>query len=168
MRQIQLLLVSLLFTVYSASAANPVADTLNLPRTVFSEKSGIIQLTAEDGMAVGPDISYMPEWKAFGWFTATARVEWYVVLGKAGTYDVFLEWSVSDEESGKAFVIEFGSQKLTGKVAKSGSWETFKTAKIGSLTLKEGSHRVVFRPSTDFGKGAILDLRKITLKPTMQ
>ncbi|WP_290798563.1 hypothetical protein [Flavihumibacter sp. UBA7668] len=140
-------------------------DTVNIPRTVFAEKSGALKLIAEKGTGIGLDIAYMPEWRAFGWFTASSRVEWYVVVEKGGTYDVTLEWSVSDEESGKGFVIEFGPQTVKGKVGKSGSWETFKTVSVGHVKLAAGSHRVVFRPSVDFGLGAILDLREIRLNP---
>lgn len=152
-------------TTVSAQFSTINLDTVNIPRTVFAEKNGVLKLTAEKGTGVGLDIAYMPEWRAFGWFTATSRVEWYAVVDKAGSYDVSLEWSVSDEESGKGFVMEFGPQSIKGKVGKSGSWETFKTVSVGRIKLTAGSHRIVFRPSVDFGPGAILDLREIRLNP---
>ncbi len=105
----------------------------------------------------------MPEWKAFGWFTALDQVEWEVEIFKAGKYDVFLEWSVSDEEAGKSYVFETGAEKVSGKVEKSGSWETFKSKKIGKVNLSEGLQKMVFKAGTDFEKGALLDLREIKL-----
>ena len=43
----------------------------------------------------------MPEWKAFGWFTAADKVEWDIETARKGKYEVYLDWSVSDEEAGK-------------------------------------------------------------------
>jgi peptidoglycan/xylan/chitin deacetylase (PgdA/CDA1 family) len=130
---------------------------------VTPDAKGALSLHAQSGTAVGPKIKYMPEWKAFGWFTGEDRVEWEVNVTAKGTYDVEMEWSVSDEDAGKAFVLESGAQKLTGKVEPSRSWETFRWKKIGNIQLNAGKQKVVFRPATKFTKGALLDLREIRL-----
>jgi hypothetical protein len=124
-----------------------------------------ISLHAVTAKISGTEIAYMPEWKALGWFRNDGVAEWHVAVKKAGKYDVFLEWSVSDEEAGKGFVLLAGSQKLTGKVEKSGSWETFKKVKIGEMNLKKGVTHFVFKPEINFGAGALLDLREIVLVP---
>lgn len=139
-------------------------DTINQPRLVMPEPDGSLLLTAEKGKAIGPAIKYMPEWRAFGWFTSEDRVEWEADVASPGTYDVFLEWSVSDEEAGKEFLLQAGDQQITGIVNKSGSWETFKQEKIGSLTLEKGKISIVFRSKSSFAKeAALLDLRKLKL-----
>jgi len=79
-------------------------------------------------------------------------------------YDVSLEWSVADDQAGKPFVLEIGDQKLAGTVAKSGSWETYTTAKIGQLKLAAGAQRAVLRPAGQFDK-PLCDLREIKLVP---
>jgi len=141
-------------------------DTVNNPRLVMAGADGAYLLTAETGKPVGPDIKYMPEWRAFGWFRSDDRVEWETDIAKEGEYDVYLEWSVSDEESGKTFLMEAGKEQLTGTVAKSGSWETFKNEKIGRINLKQGKQQIVFRSKSKFGKdGALLDLRQLKLVP---
>ncbi|MGZ5135772.1 MAG: hypothetical protein ACXWCG_11500, partial [Flavitalea sp.] len=111
------------------------------------------------------EIKYMPEWKAFGWFTAADLVEWDIEGMKKGKYDVYLEWSVSDEEAGKPFVLKAGNQQLKGKVGQTGSWEKFKSEKIGTIQLGAGRQKLIFRPATAFEKGALLDLREIKLVP---
>jgi hypothetical protein len=131
---------------------------------VIPEKDGTLRLQAEKGRGIGPKIKYMPEWKAYGWFTADDQVEWEVQVKKGG-YDVYLEWSVSDQEAGKPFVFKAGDQNLTGTVAPSGSWEDFKTVKIGHMKLRSGRHKMVFKPNSKFETGAILDLREIKLVP---
>lgn len=140
-------------------------DTINHAQVVRPESNGTLQLRAEVARALGPEIKYMPEWKAFGWFTEADRVEWDVEVNEVGKYDVFLEWSVSDAESGKPFVLEAGNQALKGKVGKTGSWFTYKREKIGGVRLKKGSHKVVFRTASKTNKGALLDLRSLSLVP---
>jgi hypothetical protein len=92
------------------------------------------------------------------------RVEWEVDVKDSGNFDVYLDWSVSDDSAGKAFVLEAGNQRIKGKVAKSGSWFTYRTEKIGRLRLPAGSHKVVFKPGSST-KGSLLDLRTIRLVP---
>ncbi len=134
-------------------------------QAVRPEPDGVIRLRAETGRAIGPEIKYMPEWKAYGWFTAADLVEWDVEVSKRGKYEVHLEWSVSDEEAGKPFLFEAGDRQLNGTVGRTGSWETFKTEKIGRIRLLAGRQKMVFKPNSKFEKGALLDLREVKLVP---
>src|SRR5690606_28799689 len=121
------------------------------------------------GHGIGPDIEYMPEWKAFGWFRSDDKVEWQVDITQIGEYEVWLEWSVSDEEAGKPFVLEVEGDSLTGNVQRSGSWESFKKEIIGTIQLESGKQKVVFRSASTFGNDhALLDLRAIVLKPIIK
>src|SRR6476661_2740560 len=97
----------LLFSIFSCDGETKVENT-SVPAT--------LHLTAENGKPLGPDIKYMPEWKAFGWFTAKDSVEWDVDVPAAGDYNVQLEWSVSDEDAGKEFILIAANDKLTGIV----------------------------------------------------
>lgn len=143
-----------------------------LPATVESElimrhgSDGRITLPARRGHGIGPDIDYMPEWKAFGWFRSNDKVEWSVDVAESGEYEVWLEWSVSDEEAGKPFILEVKNGKLTGKVDRTGSWEIFKKKQIGTIQLDVGKQKVVFRSASKFDNDhALLDLREIVFVP---
>ena len=142
-----------------------MAGNVNIPGIVRSTTDGVLNLTAETGKGIGPDIKYMPEWNAFGWFTGKDRVDWDLALEKGGNYEVWMEWSVSDEESGKDFVLVAGDQEIAGKVAKSGSWETFKKVKIGEITLEDDYNLVSLKAGEDFDTGALMDLKALTLIP---
>lgn len=139
--------------------------TTNQPELVSPAANKALHLKAEMARSVGPKIQYMPEWKAFGWFTEADRVEWDVQVKEKGKYDVYMEWSVSDAEAGKPFVLEAGKQKLNGTVGQTGSWFTYKTEKIGRIQLPAGNHKVVFRPGSETKKGALMDLREVKLIP---
>ena len=150
-------------TEESAHINSSVADTVNNP-SIVTAQSGVLRLTAENGKPFGPEIKYMPEWKAFGWFTAKDSVVWEVEVPEAGQYNVQLEWSVSDEDAGKEFILIASTDNLTGRIDKSGSWETFKTKDVGTIELINGMQKIIFRSETKFDKGAILDLREIQLR----
>ena len=140
-------------------------DSINIPQITYSGENGKIALEAINGRGIGPKIEYMPEWRAFGWFTGEDRVEWDVEVERAGKYNVEMEWSVSDQDAGNEFVIESGTRQLKGKVGKTGSWETFKSLHVGEIELSKGYHRIVFRPATEFKGGGMLDLRRLVLTP---
>lgn len=141
-----------------------VPDTVNHPVLVTEQPAGTLRLTAQNGKPLGPEIKYMPEWKAFGWFTAKDSVEWEVDVPAAGEYKVQLEWSVSDEEAGKEFILIADEYNITGKVDKSGSWETFKKKDVGNINLAQGKQKIIFKSNTKFDSGALLDLREIVLR----
>ncbi len=153
---------------YVQETRRAVADTLNMPQLVRVSTDGQLRLTAENGRGIGPDIKYMPDWKAFGWFTAKDSVVWEADVPEEGTYAVMMEWSVSDEEAGKSFVLKSEGESISGTVGKSGSWETFREIPIGQIRLKKGYNRLVFKAAEDFEGGALLDLRSIRLVPSFE
>ena len=136
----------------------------NKPTLVRPETNGrLLRLTARNGRGIGPKIDYMPEWWAFGWFTNRDRVEWDVEVELEGKYNVELVWSVSDESAGNEFLLEAGKQKLTGTIDRSGSWETFKSKNIGTIKLKPGRQKIVFKSNKPDVNAGMLDLREIKL-----
>ena len=137
----------------------------NQPELAKTETDGSIHLRGETARASGPDIKYMPEWKAWGWFTALDKVEWDVEAKDSGKFDVYLDWSVSDDSAGKPFLFEVGGQRLTGNVGKSGSWFTYRYEKIGRIRLPAGNHKAVFTGASKSTKGALLDFRTLKLVP---
>jgi hypothetical protein len=137
-------------------------DSVNRQQLI-KEDDGTYRLTAAKAAGIGPEIKYMPEWKAFGWFTTADKTEWNVDIEKAGKYDVYLDWAVSDSEAGKAFVFTSGSKKIKGKIGKTGSWFTYRTEKIGTLHMNAGTQKMVFASNSTSQKGAMLDLREVKL-----
>ncbi len=131
---------------------------------VEQKSDGKLCLPASAANGVGPKIMYMPEWAAFGWWRDTDRAEWLVDVAKAGTYDVWLEWSIDDDQAGNPYVFQVGDQTVAGKVSKSGGWETFRNEKIGQIRLAAGQQQAVMKPGGRFDK-ALFDLRRVCLKP---
>lgn len=153
----------LLLIFFSCFFLGIVANAAPKPSLVRVEKNGTLRLSAEKGKAIGPEIKYMPEWRAYGWFTAADRVEWQVQVPETSMYEVNIDYSVDNLEAGKQFILFSSTTNLKGIVARSGSWETYKLAKVGTIKLNKGVQKITFKSQTKFAKGAILDLREILL-----
>ncbi len=125
---------------------------------------GSIVLHAADAMSAGPKITYKPAWGAMAWFTDKDQVSWPLNVSQAGVYDVWLEWAVAEDHAGNPFAFTVGDQRITGQTGKTGSWKSFKTAKIGQLQLQSGAQQAVFQPNGSFAT-TLLNLRQIKLVP---
>lgn len=143
-------------------------DAANHLEIIVPKDDGALHLTAACANAIGPNIKFMPEWKAFGWFTTEDQAEWNVNVSNAGKYEVYLIYSVSDGEAGKSFAFESMNKKVKGKISKTGSWFTYQTKKIGVINLSSGVQKMVFKSNDVSAKGAMLDLAEVTLKPVKQ
>lgn len=125
---------------------------------------GSIALTAAAGRGMGPKIKRMPEWKAFGEWTDADQVEWLVEVPKAGAYDVFMEWSAGDRSAGNPYAFNVSRQEISAAIESSGSWETYKKAKIGQMTLEAGVQFAALKPAGKFTT-PLLRLRAVRLVP---
>lgn len=141
-------------------------EYVSKPEVVKAASDGYLLLPAQSGEGIGPKIKYMPEWAAFGWFTEADYVKWEAEVAKSGTYDVVMEWSVSDGSAGNPYVLEAnGKEVLKGKVGTTGGWEDFKQEKIGTVTLEEGKQTIAFKPDPSLKDAGMMDLRKLEFVP---
>ena len=147
------------------SAFKEERPAVNRQETIQKEADGSYRLVSWLAGTAGERIKYMPEWKAFGWFDAKDQALWKANIEKAGKYDVYIEYSVSDKEAGKTFTLQYGNKKLKAQTDKTGSWFTYKTKKAGTLRLPAGT--VDFVLGADSGKesGSVFDLREVRLVP---
>jgi neutral ceramidase len=138
---------------------------INEQKLIEAKPDGSLSLLAEHAKEVGSSIKYMPEWKAFGSFGSLDQVVWEVEIAKKSTYDVYLEWSMGEDNVGKAIVFESGKNRINIKVDKTGSWNNYHMKRIGKIKLASGKHKMVFRLSSKTERGNILHLKKIILTP---
>jgi hypothetical protein len=81
-----------------------------------------------------------------------------------GRYNVTIDYACDDASAGNTFQIELGSQRLTGQVASTGNWDSYRRVKVGELDLTAGQHRLTFRSQGSI-RGALIDLRDVKLAP---
>lgn len=135
----------------------------NRQEVIQQGNEGTYNLLASLAEAIGSSIKYLPEWKSFGGFTNEDQAEWEVKVAKTGKYAVYMEWSVSDSEAGKSFVLIAGDKKLKGKVGKTGSPFTYRKEKIGSVHLSAGVQKLALKSNSKSDNGVMFNLREVKL-----
>lgn len=158
-------LIAYLGGLGSATPAPPKGN-IDMAARISPGKGGVVELRASRCRLDGERIEYMPDYDAIGWWTYERdRAQWTLVLDRPGKYRVEWEYSVSPEAAGNAWMIEIGGKEvLSGTVASTGSWETFKTEPLGTVDLPAADNHVVVR-SKGVVKGALLDLRVVRFVP---
>ena len=98
-----------------------------------------------------------------GWWTnARNWVSWRFKLNTPGRFDVTA--SIATPAQSSQFEFAVGDQKLAGEVTSTGSYQSFKTVKLGTIELKQpGTYELSVKPVRD--RWQAINLRSITLRP---
>jgi putative heme-binding domain-containing protein len=154
-----------LIAYLSATGPPPRQVAGNHPERVAPRADGSIVLGAETAQIFGETLTFEAEHRNLGyWGRAADRAAWTFEVQQAGRYAVWLEWACDDASAGNTLLLDFGTDRVTSKVAGTGGWETYHTAKVGEVTLAAGANRLDAR-SEGRVRGALLDLRAVELRP---
>jgi putative membrane-bound dehydrogenase-like protein len=137
----------------------------NTPELVRAGSDGALRLTAKNAEIYGKTLVFEAQYGNLGfWGSDDDFAAWTVQVPRAGRYAVWLDWACDPGSAGNSFVLEADDETLTGKVASTGDFDTYRQAKVGELTLRAGERRVVMRAA---GKmhNYLIDLRAIRLEP---
>ena len=137
----------------------------NQPQLVKPGLDGDLTLTATTAEIFGPKLTWEPQYQNLGFWSSTEdHAAWKVEVKAPGRYSVWLDWACADEVKGNAFVVDVGRSRIEGVVAGTGSWDEYRKAKVGEVTLASGTSSLTIRPEGEI-KGALMDLRSIILRP---
>lgn len=152
---------------YVASAGPPPKRVEgNEPALVKPDDDGSIALQAAKAEIFGSSLTFEPRYGNLGWWSAPDdRAAWEFEVAKPGKYDVWLDWACHDSTAGNPYVLSVGGQRIENKVGGTGTWDDYKTAKVGEVTLSEGRHRLEFLGAGEIRGGALIDLRAIVIRP---
>jgi putative heme-binding domain-containing protein len=137
----------------------------NQPEVVRPAADGSLRLLASNCEIYGSGLVLEKQYGNLGyWSNQDDHAVWSVEVPRAGTYAVWLDWACDDNSAGNTLVVQAGLNRLTYKVAGTGTWDTYRQAKIGEITLRAGTQQVVMR---SVGKitGAMIDLKGVRLVP---
>lgn len=150
----------------SAPELNPVAAVYD--RAIVPGADGRIVLAAAEAEIHGvtPRYEYGGGKDQIGaWAKAEDFVSWNFKLAKPGRYALEITYSCAPSAPGSQFTVEAGGQKLTGKSALTGSWATYRTDPLGTLTFdKPGNLTLSVRPQAG-AKWKVIGLKAVILKP---
>jgi putative heme-binding domain-containing protein len=137
----------------------------NRPELVRPARDGALLLSAANCEIYGPTVVLEKQYGNLGyWTTQEDHATWSVEVTKAGKYAVWLDWACDPGAAGKAFLLESGPNRLTGKVAATGNWDTYRQAKVGEIVLPAGRQRVTFRSAGRIFT-PLIDLKSVKLVP---
>jgi putative membrane-bound dehydrogenase-like protein len=151
----------------TAQDAPPKQFAGNEP-TVVRPIEGALALLGTNAAIHGNEIAFEPEFRNVGmWHGEDDRVSWNLRLDKPGEFDVWLDWACADDSAGNAYVLEGVRPELRGKVQATGGWDRYRQAKIGTVELTAGAHKLTLRPDGKPNR-ALMDLRGLHLVPKGQ
>jgi putative heme-binding domain-containing protein len=137
----------------------------NKPELVRPANDGTLRLAASACEIYGNTLVFEKKHANLGyWNSDDDHAVWTVEVSKPGKYAVWLDYACADGSAGNTFVVEAGGKRLTGKVAGTGNWDTYKKAKVGEIELHAGKQQVVFRPAGKL-KEFLIDLKFVRLVP---
>jgi putative membrane-bound dehydrogenase-like protein len=137
----------------------------NKPEIVHADKDGVYLLLAANCEIYGPTLVFEKKYGNLGfWENQDDQAVWTVNVAKAGKYAVWLDWACDDACAGKKFLLEAGPNQLTGTVKTTGTWDSYKQAKVGELILPAGQQRLTFRSAGRIFN-ALIDLKSLKLVP---
>jgi hypothetical protein len=124
---------------------------------------GVFKLSSGDADHMGDRLKMSDEVKGLQ-PAPTDDGYWNILVAKAGTYAVEIEYGCDDKSAGAKYGISVADQKVSGTVASTGAWKKTRTDKPGELKLNEGKQTVKIEVSEIKDRGA-MSLREIRLKP---
>jgi alpha-L-fucosidase len=126
------------------------------------DSSGMFKLAAGDADHLGDKLKMEEGHHGIAEEQADVAM-WNILVPKAGTYQVEIEYGCEDNSAGSNYTISAGDEKVSGKIEATGGWKKYKTAKPGELKLGEGRQTVRLQASDLKGRAA-MNLREIRLK----
>jgi putative membrane-bound dehydrogenase-like protein len=138
----------------------------NKPELVRAAADGSLLLSAANGEIYGPTLVLEKKYGNLGYWSSTDdHVIWSVEVTRPGKYAVWLDWACEAGSAGKMFLLQAGPNRLTGKIASTGSWDVYEQAKVGEIVLPSGRQRLTFRSAGRIFN-PFVDLKSIKLVPS--
>ena len=141
-------------------------DALALPAATQAT-DGNITLEAKDAeITGGAHLENIAGQSSVGYWTRReATVSWDVRVEKPGEFEIEIEFACEAPSAGSRIAIESGSRELKWQVPSTGGWQQFQTQNVGRLRV-DGGEMVPIRVEAREKPGlAVMNLRRITLRP---
>ncbi len=146
-------------------AEEPKKFAGNKPEVIAPAADGSLSLPASKCQVYGKTLQYMPEDRALGWWNSpNDHAVWKLAGVKPGKYELWFEWSCADKSADNTFVVAVGKHELKGKIPTTGSWQTHKKAKFGTIELPVGETQLELRSEGKI-RDALGDFREVRLMP---
>jgi putative membrane-bound dehydrogenase-like protein len=137
----------------------------NNPAVVKASTNGMLELTAPLAEIYGSTLVMERQFENLGYWSSPDDVAaWEIDVARPGRYAVELDYACHATAAGNRYEVILGESRLTGTVASTGTWESYRRLTIGNVSLPTGRVRVIMKPDGPV-KSAMIDLRSIRLIP---
>ena len=137
----------------------------NRPALVTQGAGGGLTLPATKAAIYGTRLIFEPRYKNLGWWQRPDdRAVWTVETAKPGRYRVRFDFACSQSDAGNSFTLTAGTERLTGKIPSTGTWDDYVEKDFGEIRLSGGVEEVILGTVGD-PRGALIDLRTVRLVP---
>jgi hypothetical protein len=99
------------------------------------------------------------------WTDAKDKVRWKARVTRPGSFRVSVIQACASGTEGSEYSVTLGDQKLTGTVAATGDWKTYKQLPLGTIRISQPG-TIVIQVIPEVPKGyAVMNLRGLELRP---
>jgi len=150
---------------YVASTGEKIRPNGRFPRTIRPKSDGSIELAAANCEIYGPSLVLEKKYHNLGYWESTQdRAIWPIHVPQEREYEIRLTWACPEQTAGNMILFRCGTHRSTAKVQSTGSWDTYREASAGRITLPQGSQRFEVRSMAKLN-GFLLDLKSVRLIP---
>jgi hypothetical protein len=140
----------------------------NKPELVHPAADGSLLLLASNCEIYGPTVVLEKQYGNLGnWSSTDDHAVWTIEAARPGRYAVWLDWACAPDVAGKRFLLQAGVNQTTDRVDSTGSWDTYRQAKVGEIVLAAGPQRVTFRSAGRIFH-PLIDLKSVKLLPVKE
>lgn len=136
----------------------------NKPEVVVANLSGTFIAEARSAQIYGSTLVFEPLYGNLGWWTSADDLAiWTLEVKKGGRFEVELDYACDNGAAGGMFEIVVNGARVEGKVDGTGSWDNYKTIRVGEIDLPEGNIELTMQGVEEL-KSPLIDLRSIRVK----
>jgi putative membrane-bound dehydrogenase-like protein len=148
----------------SAGPPKPRSFVGNAPSLVRPNSDGSLTLKASTASIGGTTMEFEVRYGNLGhWRSEDDRARWTIEGVKPGRYDVIFEWACDKPSAGNRFLLQAGTESISGVVESTGSWDKYRTGTVGTILLA-GDVRTIELRSVGGLRGYLIDLKAIRLE----
>ena len=138
----------------------------NTPRLIAQESNDFITLPASAAEVYGPSLVFEQRYRNLGhWGSEKDRAEWRFQIPEGGRFDLWINWALHRNAIGSSISLKLGTTEITGVVPDTGDWDTYNWAKLTTLSLPSGIHRLTAQSMRALRSNFLIDLRGLVLTP---
>ena len=154
-----------LIAYIGASSHPPKSFEGNKPTLVTEDESGTLILSSTSAEIYGDSLMFEDKHRNLGfWRAQNDRATWSLKTEQSGVYEVHLNWALDGKANTNRIRLQIGENEIIHAVDNTGTWDQYKTTRIGTLELDEGEHRATVRAMTPI-TGFVIDLKSLKLVP---